>query len=296
VTRLLAPFTREGQAGAAGGRAIRDLSGEKQASHRWPFRLEFSGCGAGPGGLLAPTAYHHGESALTVAEPPPVHHGRQTNRLLPGPGIPQIHTPHIGRLANAVSSSALHTTVPVCTRDGRSSYRALALRNAATGSGADRRVADPPPAGADTRQDIQLLQRGNGTTTGHPASGATSRSTSSFPGDIATPYGADLHLFDARDGSPATAPSSSAAGPTNSWKRAPADPALVLLVALTRPSSPSLSRSWMRHVRQTCCRPFPPIPAEHTFDNGDMMIRDERLAGFPGASRRSSAPGPTTTP
>ncbi|MDX9978907.1 MAG: sulfatase-like hydrolase/transferase, partial [Lentisphaeria bacterium] len=104
-----------------------------------------------------------------------------------------------------------------------------------------------------------------------------------FPGDLAAPYSGQM--FSYHDGDELVTGHSTellCERAAEFVDRAPLDQPWFCYVALHSPHDPRVCpEPWMSMYDHM----LPPLPEnflpEHPFDNGDMMIRDERLAGFP---------------
>lgn len=208
----------------------------------------------------------------------------QTPNTIRTLGNPHIHTPHLDVLAERGVFFRPYTTVPVCT-PGRAELLTgrTALRNGCDwfGRPIDGSLTLLPQA--MNAAGYHCCHIGKWHNDGHPRDRGYHETHFVFPGDLATPYTG--HTFTYHDGDELVTGHSTEliCGRAMEFvERAPADQPWFCYVALHSPHDPRVCpEPWMSMYD----RMLPPLPAnympEHPFDNGDMMIRDERLAGSP---------------
>ena len=204
-------------------------------------------------------------------------------------GNPCIATPTLDGLAEQGVYLRPYTTVPVCTP---SRAEILSGRNAFRNG---CRWFDEPIQAGLTLLPMALRQAGyhcgcigKWHNDGHPAERGFHETCGVFPGcgrrgDIIGAYRG--HEFAYWDNDVLVQGHSTevlTATAIDFFKRAPRDRPWFCYVALHSPHDPRTAPPPWRDLYRS---PLPPLPPnfmpEHPFDNGDLLIRDERLAGFP---------------
>ena len=208
----------------------------------------------------------------------------QTPLTIRALGNPHISTPNLDKLIESGCFFRPYTTVPVCT-PGRAELLTgrTALRN-----GCDwfNKAINP---------DITLLPHalsgagyhcchiGKWHNDGHPRDRGYHETHFVFPSDLEDPYnGHQFTYFDGDEKITGHSTELLCGSAEEFLKRAPEEKPWFCYVALHSPHDPREAPEPWAGMYKDNLPPLPPnFMPEHPFDNGDMMIRDERLAGFP---------------
>jgi len=208
----------------------------------------------------------------------------QTSQTIGALGNPHISTPSLDALVGAGCWLRPYTTVPVC-QPARAEL--LTGRNAFQngcrwfGEPMDPEITLLPQALADA--GYHCCHVGKWHNEGHPREKGYHETWRVFPNDLAEPYIGHWQAY-RENGKIVIGHSTElfCEATTEFLHRATTTQPWFCYCALLSPHDPRTAPEPWKSMYDRRPPPLPPnYMPEHPFDNGDMMIRDERLAGFP---------------
>ncbi len=208
----------------------------------------------------------------------------QTPNTIRALGNSHISTPHLDALAERGSFLRPYTTVPVCT-PGRGEFLTgrTAFRNGCRwfGEPLKREIVTLPMA--LSQAGYHCCHVGKWHNDGHPRDRGFAETHRVFHDDLIGDYRGQWMKF--ADGETIVSGHSTelfADAAVRFVESADREKPWFCYLALHSPHDPRTAPAPWNTMYDACPPPLPDnfLP-EHPFDNGDMMIRDERLAGFP---------------